>query len=244
MLKDIISLKKYFLSLILKSKKISVLMYHSINSDKRFFTVTPDNFEKQINFLVKKKYDFLSLDQVEEILSKRQKIGSKMISSTFDDGYKDNYEMVFPILKKYSIPATIFLVVDLIGKEGYLNWGEIQEMQNSGLVEFGCHTFSHPDLTRISEEEQQKEIIESRNILEGSLGTECFYFSYPSGKFNDKVIKIVREADFKMAFTVQEGSVSFKLNKWELPRLSIDSKTSWWQFLGKISGLQFIKGRI
>ena len=239
MFKSIISLKKYLLSLIIRPHKIVVLMYHSISDDGRFFSIIPEAFERQIKFLIKKNFNIISLDNFE--------LGHKNVAITFDDGYEDNYLNVFPLLKKCNIKATIFLVTDLVGEHGYLNWEQINEMKNSGLVEFGCHTLSHPNLTEISEEFLIKELAESKEIIEEKLDKKCLYFSYPKGCFNKDVVKKVKETGFKLAFKVKEGYVGQKeLNNklLILPRLSIDSLTTWWQFLGKISGIQFIKGRI
>ncbi len=188
MLKSLISLKKYLISLFLKPKCVSVLMYHTVSNDERFFTVSPEMFKKQIKFLINKKFNITFLDNF--------KLGYKNVAITFDDGYEDNYINVFPLLKKYNIKVTIFLVTDLVGEYGYLNWEQINEMKNSGLVEFGCHTLSHSNLTKVSKEFLIKELVESKKIIEEKLGKKCFYFSYPKGVFNDTVVEEVEKSSF------------------------------------------------
>ncbi len=244
MSKDIISFKKYLLSLVFKSKKVGVLMYHSISNDGRFLSVSPQNFEKQLAFLKKKNFNVVSLGKLEEFLKEQTGFTYKTIILTFDDGYSDNFSVVFPLIKQHNFPIIIFLVIDLVGKKGYLSWSEIKEMQASGLVEFGCHTMSHPDLTKISGEELAREIKESKQILENELKINCNYFSYPKGIFNEQVTNKVKDSGYRLAFTVKEECVNSKGQIFELPRLSIDKSTTWCQFLGKISGLQFIKGKI
>jgi len=245
MFKDVISLVKYLLSIFLKSKKIGILMYHSVSDgDNRFFAVSENNFEKQLKFLSDKNFSIISADALFDILKNKKEIPEKTICLTFDDGYKNNYSVVFPILKKYNFPMMIFLVTDLIGEDNYLDWDEISEMQNSGLVSFGCHTKSHPDLDKITSLDIERELVESKIILEERFNKKCRFFSYPRGKYDNVVLQKVKEQGFEIALTTKEGIISLKNDMLELPRLSIDKSTTWLQFLGKISGIQFIKGKI
>lgn len=244
MLKDIISLKKYLLSLILRPRKASVLMYHSVANDNRFFSVSPVNFEKQLKFLRERQFNTIGINGLLKNLKNKNSFLPKTVALSFDDGYQNNYSVVFPLLKKYNLPATIFLIADLVGKEGYLNWEEIREMRQSGLVCFGCHTLSHSKLTQIFPEQLKIEVAESKKIIEEKSGGVCDIFAYPFGDFNENVTQAVQNAGFRGAFSVKEGVISSKNGILVLPRLAIDSSTSWWQFLGKISGLQFIKHKI
>jgi len=236
--KDVISLVKYLLSIFLKSKKVSILMYHSVSdNDNRFFAVSEKNFEKQVKFLSDKNFSIISADALLDILKNKKEVKEKTICLTFDDGYKNNYSVVFPILKKYNFPAMIFLVTDLIGEDDYLDWNEIGKMKNSGLVSFGCHTKSHPDLDKITSLDIERELFESKVILENKLGQKCRFFSYPRGKYDDVVLQKVKEQGFELAFITKEGIISLKNDMLELPRLSIDKSTTWLQFIGKISGV-------
>ena len=210
-------------------------MYHSISEDGRFFSVIPKNFERQLKFLFDKNFNVISSNNLCDILINKNNLNSKTVVITFDDGYKDNYSIVFPLLKKYKLKVTIFLIVNLIGEEGYLNWEEIIEMKNSGLVEFGCHTLSHPNLTQLSRELLIEELNKSKKSIEEKLGGVCQYFAYPKGYFNDLVIEKIKEAGFQMAFATKKDAINLRSDIFKLPRLSVDSATTWWQFLGKIS---------
>ena len=90
----------------------------------------------------------------EELSKLNNKMPKDSVLITFDDGYKNNYENAFPLLKKYNIKATIFLNTAYIENEpSYMNWKEIKEMYDSGLIDFQLHTHSH--LTVIKRPEVQ-----------------------------------------------------------------------------------------
>ncbi len=244
MLKSVISLIKYYFSLVLRPKKVSVLMYHSVSDNNKFFTVSLKNFERQLKFLKNNNFNIISAEELKNIFEDKEKLKAKTIFLTFDDGYDDNYFNVLSLIKKYNVNILIFIITDLIGEDGYLNWRQIFEMKKTGLVEFGCHTKSHLDLDKLSKTELEKEILESKKIIEKKIGEISFVFSYPKGKYNDLVVETVKIGGYDFTFIVKEGANSLESDTLKLPRLSIDSSTNWWQFLGKISGLFFVKGKI
>ncbi|MCX7661588.1 MAG: polysaccharide deacetylase family protein [Candidatus Omnitrophica bacterium] len=180
---------------------IPVLMYHSVCStpkENSRLETDLESFKKQMEFL-KRNYDIVRLEEI-PLLIEKKKVLKNPIAITFDDGYKDNYLLVFPIIKKHNIPITIFLVINKIGGSKQLNWQEIEEMQNSGLVSFGSHTFTHPDLTSIEDiETLRKEIFGSKAVLEEKLNTKVEFFSYPKGIFNSKIKNLVKQAGYKFA---------------------------------------------
>ena len=115
------------------------LMYHSIDSEKNQGGIFVDEFEEHIKWIKDKK-----TFKMEELKGLDYKLPKNSILITFDDGYKNNYTLAFPILKKYNMKATIFLNTKFIEKdEAYLNWDEVREMYESGLVDFQLHTHSH-----------------------------------------------------------------------------------------------------
>ena len=124
-----------------KTRKSFVLclMYHSVDNEKGKGGIFVNEFEEHIKW-IKDKRTF----KMEELKNLNYTLPKNSILITFDDGYKNNYTLAFPILKKYNIKATIFLNTKFIGKdEFYLNWAEIKEMYESRLVDFQLHTHSH-----------------------------------------------------------------------------------------------------
>jgi peptidoglycan/xylan/chitin deacetylase (PgdA/CDA1 family) len=180
---------------------LPVLMYHSLAEmpagKKNSLVVSAAAFEKQMRMLRQWKYSVLTLEQAAQQLRGRGP-AYRPVAVTFDDGYEDNYTLAFPVLKKYRIPATIFLIYSKIGTPGYLNWDQIGEMKASGLIAFGSHTVTHRVLTLIPVEELEQEIAGSRRLLEEKLG-QVKLFSYPVGKYNPEVRAAVIAAGYDAA---------------------------------------------
>lgn len=221
----------------------SILMYHSVGDNVAFFTVKKEDFEKQLEYLKDKKFNVIKLSELAQKLKDKQDI-SNCVCITFDDGYLDNYEIAFQLLKKYNFPATIFIATDFIGKEmtnseniklKMLSEKEIKEMSDSKLIEFLPHTKSHRNLTEVPNEEIINEIDGSRNVLETIIGNIPEIFSFPKGKYNNGIINILKELGYKSAVSVKSGLIFKDSEPMELARNSVDSKTTMIQFKGKLS---------
>lgn len=184
-----------------------ILMYHYVNVEeplKSKLGITPNTFERQMRFLRERKYNIITLDELADLIKDKKKIPFKTAVITFDDGYLDNYTNVFPILKKYRIPATIFVVVDRLGRrlgnDDYLNIAQLKEMIHSGLITIGSHSLSHPNLSEdLSEDELRREIGQSKQIIEETLGVPVNLFSYPFGGISPKARNLVKESGYKSA---------------------------------------------
>jgi len=190
---------------------IPIIMYHSVNpvarEDNRLLVVSPETFEKQMRFLKDRRYNVITLEEAAEIISGKKKAPARAIAITFDDGYKDNYTYAFPILKKYNFPATIFIVANEIGVEpDRLTWDLVRAMQQSGLITFGSHSMSHPNLaTVVSEEALKNEIVGSKKALEERLGVTVSAFCYPSGRYSAQSRAAVVAAGYKLAVVTNPG---------------------------------------
>ncbi len=200
-----------FTSFVRQKYVIPIIMYHSINPDTQnnsLLVVTPDNFRRQMRFLKEHHYNVVSLEAAADFIKNKKRPPARAIAITFDDGFKDNYTYVLPILKEYNFPATIFIVVNEVGlpPENRLSWDEIHTMQESGLVTFGSHTVSHPNLKGVTSPEVIKnEIQGSKNILEEKLGRKVETFSYPAGRFTKSARQAVIDAGYKLAVVTSPG---------------------------------------
>ncbi|MCM8763342.1 MAG: polysaccharide deacetylase family protein, partial [Candidatus Omnitrophica bacterium] len=186
-----------------------ILMYHSVclkPNPKDKLTVSVDAFQRQMDFLKRNRYNVLPLENLVSLIKEKKRIPPKTIALTFDDGYKDNYTYAFAILKKYHFPATIFVIVNEIGRSDRLSWDEIKEMRDSGLISIGSHTLGAEPLVNLqSEEEIKREIFDSKKILEKKLGQQITSFSYPEGRFNSQIRRLVIDAGYKLAVATSPG---------------------------------------
>lgn len=270
------------------NSKVAVLTYHRICNKNDDWSLNPlpvKSFKEHLKFLTN-SYNIISLDDLVDLMTKKEPIHEKTVVLTFDDGYKDNYINAYPLLRKYEIPATIFLTSKLIGsgelvwadKVGYiiynssidqikidelgeyslgskfekyqtfsdikrklvnrtelekssfidklanlcqveipkdagcelmLSWDEVREM-NENNIDFGAHTINHPVLPKLTPKEAKWEILESKKVLEENLQKKVTHFSYPYGTFNQDVVNIIRELNFKSAVTLNQNLINTK----------------------------------
>lgn len=236
----------FFLNFFYKkfSQNVSILMYHSVSKNSKFSTILVDKFERQMVFLKKNAYRVEKLSVLIDEL-KQQKKTSGSVALTFDDGYEDFYVNVYPILKRYNLPATVFVTTGYVGdymrvtddlKLAIVSKDQMIEMKKSGLIEFMPHTKNHPILTQLSLEEAIKEIEESRSDIRQILGFEGNIFAYPSGKYNAQIMDyLVKSAHWVAAVGVEPGLSRYTDNMYRLKRNSIDSSVGISQFKMKLT---------
>lgn len=219
-------------------------MYHSIGGNQAFFTVTKEDFIRQLEFLKKHNYKVIFLSQLVEKLTKREKLADKTVVLTFDDGYGDNFTNAWPLLEKNNFPATIFLPTDYIGRPfnnskdiplQVLSAGQIKEMVDSGLIEFGSHTRTHSRLEEISGRDFVGEAWISKAAIEKLTGKNCRLFAYPRGYFKEEFFGILSGLGYDAACSIKEGLITEKGNLFSLKRNFIYSQGGWAQFKGKLT---------
>lgn len=218
--------------------KVPVLLYHKIDlptADVKIrgaFTA-PQKFERQVSYLKRKGFEFYTASEIVKFYLANGGFPPKAISITFDDGWKDNYLNAFPVLRKFGVKATIFLVPSCIGqhtdkvtadgegKREHLSENDILEMSQAG-IEFASHSFNHRLFNQISEEEIEFEVSESKNFIENLTQKECAVFSYPAGFFNDFAKETVKKAGYEAAFSTVYGAEDiwdiYSLNRVEILR--------------------------
>lgn len=214
---------------------VPILMYHYIRDYSNVedpiginLSVSPSKFEQQMAWLAGNNYKTIPLIFLKDPVP----VDFKPIILTFDDGYQDAYNVAFPILKKYKMAGTFYVIVDKIGTLGYLTWDEIIQMQTEGMF-FGSHTLSHPDLRNLSKINLHRELEESKNILEQKLGRVITDFCYPSGKYNDVVLKELQDDNYQTAVTTNPGISNVEGDLLLLKRLRVTNNTYIWAIVEK-----------
>lgn len=242
-----------------KRKDIPVLMYHRVietEEEKGYYDtfVTKENFEKQMKYLKENNYEPIFFKDIKNGEYKNR-FSKKYVIITFDDGYKDNYKVALPILKKYNFKIVLFLITDCeynkwdVEAEGrekekrfpLMTKEEVQELIKSGLVEIGGHTSNHLDMPFIEQEKLKEDLIFSKEKLEKLTGEELVSFAYPWGNNDDKSKKLIRELGYKFAVATESGTACYSDDLYEIQRIGIYSKDDIDKFKEKISGRYLFK---
>lgn len=208
--------------------RVPILMYHYIENNKdpkdtirRGLTVTPYYFERQLQILKENGYTTITLNDLAKALTGEEILPAKPIILTFDDGYRDFYTDAFPLLQKYNVKATNYVIANHIGRSGNLTADMIKELIASGLVTIGAHTLNHPDLVSLSRERAWEEIVGSKEKLEKEFGIKVLDFAYPYGFFNNQVANLVKQAGYESATATTFGATHSKNVLYYLSRIRV-----------------------
>ena len=209
--------------------KAVVLCYHSISNEKWRFSVTSKVFADHIN-LLKKNFEIIPLASLGKKMLSNKKL---QVALTFDDGYEDNLQNAAPILKKYELPATIFVIGELLHANRFeldntlslLSAKQVNQLHGKYGWNIGFHTKSHANLANLTDTELEKEILLGKKKKEKKLAISLHAFAYPKGYFNTKISGLVKRAGFHTAFTVA-GTVANFRTPFQISRLNIEGKLS------------------
>ena len=215
-----------------------ILMYHNVENlpPGNSMYVTDKQFREQMMFLREHKYNVVSLDGLADILESGRKVPRNTVAVTFDDGNANNYLNAFPILKEYGIPATVFMISDYIGRDGYLTITQIRKMSAAG-VGFGSHTRSHLNFKDAPERVIEDELLHSKKIIEEVTGKKVTAFCYPFGERGACSGGMLERAGYRTAFVTTPRDGSVKLDRFALKRIKIEtSGANMLEFRLKVSG--------
>lgn len=202
---------------------VPVLYYHSVDpSERNEVTISPEHLKEQLEYIKSQGYVTLTMTELMNYILDNKEIPEKSIVITFDDGYMDNYNNAYPILKELDMKATIFVIANGIDDGYYLSSEQLKEMSDNG-IDIVSHTFSHPYLTDLSYDEQLKEFKDSKEKIEGITGKDVFAIAYPFGYLNDDSVKAAKEAGYKLAFTTDRGYADRDDDPLKLNRIYVSS---------------------
>lgn len=243
------------------SCKVPIMVYHQVaesgSSPGYPWRVTPARFEAQMRWLANEGYRVLHLN---EFLAacREGRIIPRSVVLTFDDGHRGVLLHAYPILKRYGFPATLFLATGSIGNRDFpwvrpwlgreedpeeyrpLSWEEVQFMQGP-TISLGSHTMTHPHLGRLSPEEMEWEVVESRRQIEQHTGTKACCFAYPGGigLYGDHTAetrKLLLEQGYSCALVSEVGRNDLSSDPFRLRRLGVRIEDSLALFRAKVEG--------
>ena len=212
---------------------LPVLMYHffydkSKETGKDGNWIEISNFEEQMKYLAENDFYFPTWEQVENYIDGKQELPEKSVVITVDDGDPSFFELAVPIIQKYKIPTTSFVITYWYGnrandKQDYVSYqSHSYDMHKAGSN--GKGLMLSWDYDKIKDD-----ILLSRDVLGGAN-----IFCYPFGQYNDLDIKVLKENGYRLAFTTKGGKVKKGSSKYELPRVRISGNTGLEEFKKKV----------
>jgi peptidoglycan/xylan/chitin deacetylase (PgdA/CDA1 family) len=201
-------------------QSVPILCYHRFGSGPSKMIVSPSQFEAQLAWLARNNFRVLRLSELAGFLAAREALPQRSVVITIDDGYESVHRHAFPLLKKYGVPATLFMYTDFVGAGDGLSWAQLQELAASGLVDIQAHSKTHRNLIEKGTAESDtsyrqnidNELRAPRQALEkrlAVLGVKVRHFAYPFGDANDLVLEGMKRHQYDLGVTVNPGGNPF-----------------------------------
>ena len=193
--------------------RLPILMYHYIRTPPSTrtdmlgyrLTVSPQDFQAQMDWLYANHYHPVTFDQVRAYFAGSMGLPSKPVVITFDDGYADLYTTAFPILQAHGFSAVAYIVSGFVDRGRYVTHDQVLEMDRAG-IEIASHTVDHADLARASSGMATYQLVQSKSWLERLVGHPVVDFAYPSGKYNLQTIQLLGQFGYDTA-VVEDGTI-------------------------------------
>ncbi len=241
-------------------KEMPIIMYHRFikNDSEKGVHGTylhVDMLDKHFKLIKKMGFEPITFEDLDDKgLINRLAYGKRYIIITVDDGYRDNYELLFPLLKKYNFKAVIYAV----SGEAFNRWDvevpsnpekrvelmspeQIKELSESGLVEIGGHTVTHPHLNRLTPNEQKQEIYDNKVALENIVKKGLTSFAYPYGSLNEDSKTIASKVGYRFAVATDSGPIETHNDEFQIRRIAIFPGTDVFGLWRKIRGNYLFK---
>ncbi len=213
--------------------KIPILTYHNFAQvGDGYMTMSISKFEAQIAALAKNGYQAIDFDQLIAHVEQGTPLPQKPVIITIDDGYLSNYTLAYPVLKKYNMKATIFVIGSSVGKSQYkdtfhsivphFSYEQAKEMMNSGLISIESHTHdmhqwqafegnvARPNVAQLPGETDlaygmalQADFAKSRQDLANNLGVSTLVLAYPLGKITDAAALAAKAQNFPVTLSTE-----------------------------------------
>lgn len=196
---------------------VTILCYHRFGLPATKMSIPPASFAAQLQWLAANDYQVIRLADLRGFLEGRRALPPRAVVITIDDGYESVYRHAYPLLKKHGFPATLFAYTDFVGVGDGLSWAQLQELEQSGLIDVQSHSKSHRNLIERQKDETEvryranidAEMRVPRDLISRRLGGEVRHIAYPYGDANALVLDSAARHGFELGATVVPGANAF-----------------------------------
>jgi peptidoglycan/xylan/chitin deacetylase (PgdA/CDA1 family) len=224
-----------------------ILVYHRFGPTVAdSMTVRTKVFQEQLDIMREKGYTVIPLRTlVEHRLTGAPAPPDKSVVITVDDGHRTVYTELFPLIKKYKLPVTLFIYPSAISNASYaMTWEQIKEILASGLVEVQSHTYWHPNFIKEKKKlppaEYQKLLVSqlrnSRLTLEKRLGNKVEWLAWPFGLYNKELMANAAENGYSIALSIERRHASDADDVHALPRYLMEDRDQGATFVRLLAG--------
>lgn len=172
---------------------VPILGYHSVGAAADDLTVPLPVFERQLAWLQAEGFATISVHDLLE-----GKVPKRSVILTFDDGKEDAIRLVLPALQKRGMRASFFVVTGLVGRPGYLTWGDVRALAAAGM-EIGSHGVDHARLADLPDDRVREELAQSKRALETELRRPAEVLAYPYNSTRARISAEAKKAGYRAA---------------------------------------------
>ncbi len=199
-----------------------IFVYHRFGDDKYPTTnTTIKELEKEFEYFKKNNYQVVPLQDIINKINKKEKIPNNWVALTIDDAYKSFYTNGVKIFKKYNYPFTLYVYTGATNKKysDYMTWRQIKEVSKYG--ELGLHSYSHPHLTHLSDDEIYEDTTKGYDLFTKKLGYTPKTYAYPYGEYNQRVLTQLKKFNFDAILTQNTGSITSRTDTNNILRIAL-----------------------
>jgi peptidoglycan/xylan/chitin deacetylase (PgdA/CDA1 family) len=211
----------------LAQRQIDILMYHSVSDRGGATAINAATFAMQMEILVASGVPVVTLDDLIEART----TAPRSVILTFDDGFQDFADIAWPVLERHRLPAMVYLPVDHVGRSEnwrgiaspprrLMDWATIRRLADAGC-HFGSHTLSHPALPALAPADLERELTQSRRIIEDRLSRDIRHFAPPYGLADARVRAAIGRAGYATSVSTRLASATSDSDPMDLPRIEM-----------------------
>ncbi len=218
-----------------KLPRAVIFCYHSAEANDWRFSIDPDVIIRQVEYL-RSKYEIISFDDLKAYIKGQKRLKRPAAVITFDDGYRDVLKLT-EYFKDHGIRPVMYVLADpdhadrveMDNTLPIMSFDEVRQLKQAGWT-IGCHSATHPFFGALSDEAVTREVYDAKEMLEKKLGFEVPDFSFPRGRYDDRILDAAQRAGYESAVTMDDSLIDHATDLLRIPRVGVDRTHSFMEF--------------